>query len=157
MTNKPLGSSKELYPLVDYVCVYGLPLSKQTELFTNTQSYSEPGLDGECLIRYPFDDYEKFALPVLLHYFTFPNSIIPSKEPKSIGRDGLSYHSFVMTEENGVKYYGFCVTRWNRCHNRIKYVFLVFFTIIGVMLQCHSLCCRITHSITLFYNFSRTC
>jgi hypothetical protein len=116
------SSQPKKYPLVDYVCMHGLSVQRQEELYTTVTSYSEPGLEGECLVRYPEEDLEKFALPPLLHYFTFPNNIIPSKEQNSKGRDGITYHSFVMTEENGVKYYGFCVTRWNRCKNVTKCV-----------------------------------
>jgi hypothetical protein len=105
------------YPLVDYVCLYGLSQQRQEQLYTITETYTEPGIEGECLMRYPVEDLERFALPPLLHFFTFPNNITPSKERKSKGREGIEYHSFVMTEENGVKYYGFCATRWNRCKN----------------------------------------
>ncbi|KAL0483225.1 hypothetical protein AKO1_011510 [Acrasis kona] len=106
-------------PMIDFVCIYGLSQEKQQNLFIHVDSYSTSGLEGDCLHRFPEDETTN-ALSPLLHYFAFPTTIKPVKKLSDEQNTSTAYHSFVMTDIAGTKYYGFCLSRWNRCNNAVK-------------------------------------
>ncbi|KAJ3219078.1 hypothetical protein HDU67_002734 [Dinochytrium kinnereticum] len=78
----------------------------------------------EVLCRYPFEDYpDNCKFPQYLPMFCFPNDLTLRFEPD--GPPASTYHSFVtefndilkiITEENGAKSYGVCVTIYEKLH-----------------------------------------
>eukprot|EP00743_Colponemidia_sp_Colp-15_P008489 GILK01009234.1.p1 GENE.GILK01009234.1~~GILK01009234.1.p1 ORF type:complete len:1163 (-),score=242.75 GILK01009234.1:371-3733(-) len=92
--------------LIEHVFLFGLP----------PQPIQEPNLlahahHGIALSRAPKQDYpERKFSPDALHMFVFPRDISIRASPLS----RPIFHSFVMTEEDGRRMYGFCCTRYHR-------------------------------------------
>ncbi|KAI8800345.1 hypothetical protein BJ742DRAFT_86266 [Cladochytrium replicatum] len=72
----------------------------------------EDRYEASILCRYPNTDYADTAFPTYLSMFLFPDDL---KLAHSVaGPPEETYHSFIVTEENGNRAYGMCVVMYDR-------------------------------------------
>ncbi|KAI8801558.1 AEX-3 domain-containing protein [Cladochytrium replicatum] len=72
----------------------------------------EDRYEASILCRYPNTDYADTAFPTYLSMFLFPDDLKLAHSPA--GPPAETYHSFIVTEENGNRAYGMCVVMHDR-------------------------------------------